>query len=170
LDSSGQNTLVEIGSSETSCAQGITLAGNYAYLATWGGLVGVDVSQPTRPIRSGVYTTEGFPTRVAVSGGRAYVLWEAPCVIGSYPPDCNLSLRVLDISNPGSITAVGAYALAATSIKGQWRHLPRADDPAESFLQEQWQPLQATVVDGYLYIPIRGDTWKVWRLTEASGQ
>ena len=152
LDSSGKNTLVEVGSIETSCAQGVTLAGNYAYLATWGGLVVVDISQPTRPIQLGVHTDKGFPTQLVVSGGMAYVLWEAPCIIASSPPDCNLSLRILDVSNPGSITEVGFYDLAEISIQGEVRSRRMA------------------LVDGYLYIPIWHDTWQVLRLTEAGGQ
>lgn len=57
-----------------STAYGITISGNYAYVADGDdGLVIIDVSNPAVPTIKGTYDTDGWTKKIVVSGKYAYV-------------------------------------------------------------------------------------------------
>lgn len=137
--------LVEVGSLETSCTLEIVLEGNRAYLLTWQGLVVVDISQPVTPIQRGIFTGEGYPTQAAIAGHSAYVSWLAPCTTTADGLACDRSLRLLDVSNPESITEMGSYNLTEL--------LPNRSTEKDP---------QMTIHDEYLYVPLGNNRWQLF--------
>ena len=78
-------------------AWGVAVAGNYAYVSSWGsGLQVIDISVPESPEIVGSVDTPGFANGVAVAGNYAYV------------SDWGSGLQVIDISVPESPAIVGA--------------------------------------------------------------
>jgi hypothetical protein len=70
---------------------GVTISGNYAYVACGdAGLGVVDLRTPGAPVLTTTYNTPGWASQVAVQGTYAFVA------------DGQAGLRILDISNPGS--------------------------------------------------------------------
>ncbi len=78
-------------------AEGIYVAGKYAYVTDGYGLRVVDVSAPAVPLQVGGYDTPGLALDVYVAGGYAYVA------------DWASGLRVVDVSDPAAPAEVGAY-------------------------------------------------------------
>jgi hypothetical protein len=77
-------------------AWSVAVVGDYAYLAADFGLRVLDVSNPSAPLEIGFYGTSGPTRSVTVAGNYAYVG-------GEYN-----SLQVVDVSNPTTLTKVGA--------------------------------------------------------------
>ena len=77
-------------------ANGVAIAGDYAYVADANGLQVVHILTSSNPTKVGFYDTPGFSADVAVVGDYAYV------AAGSG------GLRVVDISDPSNPTEVGA--------------------------------------------------------------
>ncbi|MBF0245036.1 MAG: DUF4347 domain-containing protein, partial [Planctomycetes bacterium] len=110
--SNGQTGVVTTGSPTlastflTGPALGVTISGNYAYVADDnGGLSGlkiIDISDPINPTLTGSYNTDGNAYSVAVNGNYAYV------------GDGGFGLQIIDITNPGTPT------LAANFIPAGW--------------------------------------------------
>ena len=93
--------VVRVGGCVTGWAQGVAVAGNYAYVAdNSGGLQVIDISNPANPQRVGGYDTTGFAYGVAVARNYAYVA------------DYAAGLQVIDISNPANPQRVGGYDTA----------------------------------------------------------
>jgi hypothetical protein len=89
-----------VGSYDTSSdAQDVAVSGDYAYVAvSGGGLVVVNISDPTNPTWAGDFATSSDSTLgVAVSGGYAYLA------------DYNNGLVVMNVSDPANPTWVGDY-------------------------------------------------------------
>lgn len=150
LESTTGGKVTEIGSLDTSCAMGLALVEQRAYVATRQGLVIIDLARPAAPIQLGTFTVAGFPTQVAVLGDTAYVTWLAPCGMASYPAECHRSLKQLNISNPSLITEISAVDLAELSPEKLARWLP---------------PL---VGEGrYLFVPLAANRWLVFRVAAA---
>ncbi len=83
---------------------GVTVAGNYAYLAAGeSGLRVVNVSNPAHPTASGYTITADRAQGVAVMGSHAYVVTN-----GNY--GSTGSLRAIRVSDPAHLTEAGAYA------------------------------------------------------------
>ena len=82
-------------------AQGIFVAGNYAYVASYvsGALEIVDVSDPARPVHKGSLSLGFGPKSVYVFGNHAYVANAN-----------NHSLQIVDITNPAGPTLAGSIA------------------------------------------------------------
>ncbi|MFQ5342986.1 MAG: LamG-like jellyroll fold domain-containing protein, partial [Anaerolineae bacterium] len=79
-------------------AQGVAVAGHYAYVADgYSGLRVIDISNPAGPREVGFYDTPSSAWGVAVAGHYAYVA------------DGYSGLRVIDISNPAGPREVGFY-------------------------------------------------------------
>jgi hypothetical protein len=77
---------------------GLTVVGNYAYIANHtGGLKIIDVSDPENPEEVGVYDTPGTARDLVVFGNYAYVA------------DEHGGLRIIDISDSENPDEVGAY-------------------------------------------------------------
>ena len=86
------------GSYDTNDALGITLSGNYAYVADGNsGLLIIDISNPSNPTFKSHYDTPGSVYGVALSGSYAYVA------------DYNLGLWIIDISDLSKPTFKGSY-------------------------------------------------------------
>lgn len=92
-------SLVVLGSLDTSgWAQGLTLSGNFAYLADGdAGLQVMDISNPANPQRVGGYDTSEYALAVVVSGNCAYVA------------DGFSGVQAIDVSNPANPHRVGGY-------------------------------------------------------------
>ena len=76
---------------------GVTVAGDYAYLAAWRrGLRVVDISNPKKPKEVGACRVPGDAKDVAVAGGYAFVAAQEG------------GLRVLDLVSPASPKEVGS--------------------------------------------------------------
>jgi hypothetical protein len=77
-------------------AYGLTLAGDYAYLAVGGaGLRVVDISDPLAPVEVGVYDVPGRANQVVVVDDHLYLV--------------DGDLRIVDISDPASPKEIGFY-------------------------------------------------------------
>jgi hypothetical protein len=79
-------------------ADGIAIFGNYAYVADWGGLQIIDISNPAKPTLKGLYSTSFGDTHelVVISGNYAYM------AAGSS------GLQIVDISDPANPTFKGS--------------------------------------------------------------
>jgi uncharacterized secreted protein with C-terminal beta-propeller domain len=85
-------------------AIGVTVAGNYAYVADGSsGLQVIDISVPQSPEIIGAVDTPYDAKRVAVDGNYAYVVDGWPAEYGLY------GLQVIDISEPTFPVMVGAF-------------------------------------------------------------
>ena len=88
-----------------NCANGVSVAGNYAYVAdNSSGLQVIDISNPASPVWVGGYDTAGVACGVSVVGNYAYVA------------DNSSGLQVIDISNPASPVRVGGYDTAGAAM------------------------------------------------------
>ncbi len=91
----------------------ITISDNYAYVCdaldnSPGGLVIVDISDPTNPIQIGSYFDSGSPHEVTVRDNIAYVA------------DFTDGLEILNVSDPSNPVEIGSYTIEnmyTTSIK-----------------------------------------------------
>ncbi len=94
-------------------ADGITVAGNYAYIsAGHAGFHIVEVSDPENPRQVGVYDTDDtFATSAVVEGGRAYLV-----AIQGRKQDTPTGLHVLDISNPARPLRLGYFRTHAHDL------------------------------------------------------
>lgn len=71
------------------------ISGDYAYIAdSWMGLLIVDISDPTSPVRVGFFDTPGYVYEVFVSGNYAFV--------------ANGDFSVVDVSDPSDPVTVGS--------------------------------------------------------------
>lgn len=86
-----------VSSSLWSGISDIEIAGNYAFLAMYNGLVIFDISDPENPVEVGKLFCKGEGTGVAVDGAYAYLA------------DGSGGLRIIDISNRTQPVAVGIY-------------------------------------------------------------
>ncbi len=73
VDINNKNAPVFAGSYDIECAYGVSVSGDYAYLADSNGLVIVDISNKNAPVFVGSYDTKGSSHDVSVSGDYAYV-------------------------------------------------------------------------------------------------
>ena len=96
VDVSTPSNPTEVGFYDMWGADGVVVAGDYAYVVA-GGLRVVDVSTPANPTEVGFCDTPGYELGVAVAGGYAYIA------------DGDSGLRVVDISSPSNPTEVGFY-------------------------------------------------------------
>ncbi len=77
----------------------VAIAGDYAYVADLdGGLLVIDISDPTSPTLAAAYNTPGNSRAVAVSGNYAYLADDA---VGG--------LQIIDISNPAAPSLAASY-------------------------------------------------------------
>jgi hypothetical protein len=120
-------------------AYGLTVRGNYAYVAAWDKrLQVIDVTNPANPVRVGGDSASGQACDVAVSGNYAFVADQgaglqvisvttpaSPVRVGAclrgtaeqvavsgtlaYLADGSAGLQVIDVSNPGHPTGLGTY-------------------------------------------------------------
>ncbi len=89
-----------------SQAMGVTISGNYAYVADYeGGLRVVDIANPNAPFEVGSYDTPGLSWVVAVQGNYAYVA-------DLY------SLRVINIANPAVPFETGFFDMPGGDAYG----------------------------------------------------
>jgi len=101
-------------------AIGIDVVGNYAYLATYyGGLVIVDVSDPTNPIFAGKVALSGESWEVEVRGNYAFM-------------SAGSGMRVIDVSdktNPVQVASLnlGAVVSQAITLSGDYAFLAMRD-------------------------------------------
>jgi hypothetical protein len=87
-------------------AQGVAVAGDYAYVADGlSGLRVVDISDPANPVSAGVHAVADFAYDVDVAGDHAYVA------------DRFSGLRVVDISDPTNPTLAGTFATPDLSLE-----------------------------------------------------
>lgn len=88
-------------------ARGVTVSGNYAYVADHelGGVVIFDISDPASPVLAGSYDTPGLALSIVVEGNYAYV---ADHELGG--------LQVINVSNPASPTFAGSYDTPGTAF------------------------------------------------------
>ncbi len=103
---SDPDTPVEAGSwTEVDGASGVAVSGNFLYLAaSWSdGLIILDITNPVEPVAVGEYDTPGTAVDVAVRDSLAYVADD-------------LSLRIIDVSEPSQPTEVGFYPADSCSI------------------------------------------------------
>jgi len=79
-------------------ANDVAVSGNYAYVADGSaGLLIIDISNPSNPVRVGWYDTSGSATKVAISGNYAFVA------------DGPAGLQIINISNRSNPVWVGGY-------------------------------------------------------------
>jgi len=99
IDISSPSHPAQVGHCDTpDYAEGVTVAGGYAYVADYtAGLRVIDVSNPASPAEVGHCDTPCPAWDVGVVGGYAYVA------------DYGAGLRVIDVSNPASPVEVGHY-------------------------------------------------------------
>ena len=84
--------------------EGITVSGNYAYVADGGyGLQIVDISTPSNPTFVGTCDTPGWAHDITVAGNYAYVA------------DDDKGLQVVDISTPSNPILIGTYDTLGTA-------------------------------------------------------
>jgi len=76
---------------------GISVLGNYAYLASFMGLKIIDITNPTAPVLVGDVTTPGQSSGVHVLGNYAYVA------------DGGSGLQIIDVTDPTAPNLVGTY-------------------------------------------------------------
>jgi hypothetical protein len=95
--------------------QDITVTGVHAYIADLsGGLLIVDISDPSQPVEIGRYDGLFYTFRVIVEGNYAYVL-------GRNELSRSNGLFILDISNPGGPTEVGHWDTTSQHTLGPLR-------------------------------------------------
>jgi hypothetical protein len=75
----------------------VAVAGSYAYLADWTGVIVVDVSDPSAPVQVGMCSDMGIASGIDVSANYAYV-------VGHHYVDG--ALWVVDVSDPAAPTVV----------------------------------------------------------------
>jgi hypothetical protein len=99
------NPLVPVfAGSYVTYALGVTLSGDYAYVANGSsGLLVIDINNPVSPAYAGICDTPGSAYNSAISGDFAYVA------------DSESGLQVVDISNPGIPTIVGSCPTPASA-------------------------------------------------------
>jgi hypothetical protein len=109
VDVSSPAAPAEVGFYNTlGMAHGVAVAGSYAYVVdAWDrDLWVVDVSNPATPVEVGLYNTPGHGSDVVVRGDYAYVadgdVWDGSQWVGG-------DLRIIDISDPATLTEVGFY-------------------------------------------------------------
>jgi hypothetical protein len=132
---------VRVGGFDTSGqALGVTVSGNYAYVADWdAGLQVIDVSNPATTQRVGGYDTSGFARSVAVSGNCAYVA------------DSTAGLQMIDVSNPANPQRVGGHdtGLAAQGVAVSGNYAYVADYDAGLQVIDVSNPASPQRVGGY---------------------
>ena len=145
----------------------VTVAGNYAYVATGNtGLRIVDISQPAAPLEIGHCFTPGSTQDVAVMGNYAYTA------------NSSAGLRIIDISNPeapfevgycsafGSASGIkvsGGYAYIAAGDSGlRIIDITDAHNPVEvGFCDTPTQARDVAVAGNYAYIADYDDGLRV---------
>ena len=112
-------------------AQVVKVVGNYAYVALGaGGLVVIDVSNPTNCVRVGGYDTSGLAYGVAVVAGRIYVAaWADGLLVLPTLPNVQFTVRV--DATPGAPFTLEV----ATNLLGPitWTPLLTTNVPAMPF-------------------------------------
>ena len=129
------------GSYDTSgYAQDVAVSGGDAYIADGNnGLVVVDVSDPTDPVRVGGYYDSNYAQGVAVSGDYAYVA------------DGTGGLVVVDVSDPPDPTWVGGYDASdyayGVAVSGGYAYV--ADRDSGLVVVDVSDPANPTRAGGY---------------------
>jgi hypothetical protein len=118
IDISDPANPVETGFIETGLAQGVAIAGDYAYVAYGEDVSVVDISDPTAPVEVSTFgTSEAF--NIDVAGDYAYV---ASWVNG---------LRIFNVSNPSAPEFTGSWetetATFYVTVVGNYAFLSDAD-------------------------------------------
>jgi len=127
IDVSNPSAMSEIGSfDESFYPEGITVNGNYAYIADQdSGLVVVDISNPSSMSKVGQCLIPEIPMEVAVNGNYAYIASSSGGLI------------VCDISNPANPVKVGSKALSEEApditIVGDYVYLSNYTDGIKVF-------------------------------------
>lgn len=105
-------------------AEGVTVAGRYAYVADgWAGLRVMDISDQANLTEVGFVYTLGYAFDVTVAGDMAYVA------------GAGAGLRIVDISNPAHPTEVGFY-----DTQGYTHDIAVAGDIA--YIADEWEGLR----------------------------
>lgn len=107
LDISNPITPTLVGRSEILLTEGdsgyvgsLAASGNYVYALIWGNLTVIDVTNPANPYA--VFSDSNLASQIEVSGDRAYT-------IPSGTVNGNARMRILDISDPFSISEIGYF-------------------------------------------------------------
>lgn len=143
-DLSNPASPIEIGTLQTfGDAVDLEIVGNYAYLAdSNNGLLIVDITEPSRPIQTGVYTPT-FAVSVDISGNYAYVV------------DRDHGLCIIDITNPSLPTEVSRYDVPTfvtyiyshqVQVLGNYAYLA-ADDGL--YMIDITNPISPTLTNSY---------------------
>lgn len=122
LDISNPPNTTIVGQYSPPCVtDGMTVSGNYAYLADqngsgWGGNLRIlDVTDPAHPTEAGVCEMPDIAWDVAVSGNYAYVA------------DGGSGLRIVDITNPNVPFEIGYYNTSggtmSVTVSGHYAYL-----------------------------------------------
>ncbi|MGE4489816.1 MAG: S8 family serine peptidase, partial [Kiritimatiellales bacterium] len=107
LSVTGQLSSIErTGFSTGDEAMDVVVTNGYAYVADGeAGLLVIDVSNPSAPVRSGACDTEGFAAGVAVAGNYAYMA------------DGTNGLVVIDISTPQIPIQIGHHSATGSAVR-----------------------------------------------------
>jgi hypothetical protein len=110
-----------VGSYDTSFpAEGIYISGNYAYVGNgFPGLLIINITDPTDPVKEDTYNTPGTASGVSVAGDYAYVA------------DRGSGLQILDVSNPADVQYKGSYGTPGSAyrvaVKGNYAYVADFD-------------------------------------------
>ena len=115
----------------------VFLSGDYAYIASYYGLVIANVTDPANPFLAGSYLDGNYTAHVAVSGDYAYM---------SVPSQ---GLVILDISNPGSPTKVATYSDSLNgdlTLSGGYAYIGANDSSSNLTILNISDPLNPSLV------------------------
>jgi PKD repeat protein len=84
----------------------VVISGNYAYISTYSGVDGVDISVPSSPSEIGYYGVPEYTQDVYISEKYMYVIFDA---------DSAWDLEIVDVSNPFSPIFRGSYGYNESS-------------------------------------------------------
>ncbi len=112
LEVSDEETLSEVGTLNTLLdAQSIAVQDQFAYIASsTEGLFVVDISNPASPIEIGFFVIETGIDNIEVAGNYAYTAGG----VGCFQASCYVTMSVLDISNPESVSLLGTHSMDGT--------------------------------------------------------
>jgi hypothetical protein len=158
IDISNPADPTQVGMHELFYAQGVTVVGDYAYVAAAWDFRVLDVSQPSDPTEVGLLDGLEWASDVAVSGGYAYVA------------DDESGLRIVDVSSPSQPVQVGLYDTPGEAediaVAGRYAYVADGNgglrvvnisdpgNPSEvGFYDDPLGPVYGvTTVDGFAYV------------------